>query len=239
MSISVSIPGNLRHFEHPKEKLSHYSKGTVDIEYRFQFAGSEWGELEGIANRTDFDLGTHSMHSAPISCSSTRRPGRNTLPMSSSPRPACRSAADDLPRRCLCRGRGPPQGRRRQAHRPAARPAARARQGGRPALSRNADLSPKARDPRRQRCAHVECRLDDAQAIGRRYRRQTRSARPSASPSTSTPSRIRRSRSGSATRWPRSASRSIRSRAISPHASWVLTRLPVPLARLPRRVAGG
>ncbi|WP_329044387.1 glycine--tRNA ligase [Amycolatopsis sp. NBC_01488] len=55
---------NLRHFEHPKEKLSHYAKRTVDIEYRFAFnAGQEWGELEGIANRTDFDLTTHSNHS--------------------------------------------------------------------------------------------------------------------------------------------------------------------------------
>ena len=54
---------NLRQYEHPKEKLSHYSKRTVDIEYRFHFAGSEWGELEGIANRTDFDLTTHSEHS--------------------------------------------------------------------------------------------------------------------------------------------------------------------------------
>lgn len=54
---------NLRHYEHPKEKLSHYSKRTVDIEYRFGFQGSEWGELEGIANRTDFDLSTHSKHS--------------------------------------------------------------------------------------------------------------------------------------------------------------------------------
>ena len=52
-------PENLRRYEHPKEKLSHYSKRTVDIEYRFDFAGSEWGELEGIANRTDFDL-THA-----------------------------------------------------------------------------------------------------------------------------------------------------------------------------------
>src|SRR5919202_2936451 len=54
---------NLRHYEHPQEKLSHYSKRTVDIEYRFGFQGSEWGELEGIANRTDFDLTTHSKHS--------------------------------------------------------------------------------------------------------------------------------------------------------------------------------
>ena len=54
---------NLRHYEHAKEKLSHYSKRTVDIEYKFGFAGSEWGELEGIANRTDFDLSTHSQAS--------------------------------------------------------------------------------------------------------------------------------------------------------------------------------
>ncbi|WP_026460813.1 glycine--tRNA ligase [Schaalia suimastitidis] len=54
---------NLRLYEHPKEKLSHYSKRTVDIEYRFGFQGSEWGELEGIANRTDYDLGVHSQAS--------------------------------------------------------------------------------------------------------------------------------------------------------------------------------
>ena len=54
---------NLRLFEHPKEKLSHYSKRTVDIEYRFGFPGTEFGELEGVANRTDFDLKTHSQHS--------------------------------------------------------------------------------------------------------------------------------------------------------------------------------
>ena len=50
---------NLRLYEHPKEKLSHYSKRTVDIEYAFGFENSKWGELEGIANRTDYDLGVH------------------------------------------------------------------------------------------------------------------------------------------------------------------------------------
>jgi glycyl-tRNA synthetase len=53
-------PENLRLFEHPKDKLSHYSKRTVDIEYKFGFTGSAFGELEGVANRTDFDLTTHS-----------------------------------------------------------------------------------------------------------------------------------------------------------------------------------
>ncbi len=53
-------PEHLRLYEHPKEKLSHYSKRTVDIEYTFGFQGSQWGELEGIANRTDYDLSVHA-----------------------------------------------------------------------------------------------------------------------------------------------------------------------------------
>ena len=53
-------PENLRFYEHPQEALSHYSKRTVDIEYAYHFQGSKWGELEGIANRTDYDLKVHS-----------------------------------------------------------------------------------------------------------------------------------------------------------------------------------
>ena len=55
-------PDHLRLREHDPDELSHYSKRTVDVEYAFPF-GDEWGELEGIANRTDFDLGAHSKHS--------------------------------------------------------------------------------------------------------------------------------------------------------------------------------
>ena len=51
---------NLRFFEHPAEKRSHYSTRTVDIEYRFGFGGSEFAELEGIADRTDYDLKQHA-----------------------------------------------------------------------------------------------------------------------------------------------------------------------------------
>ncbi|TMD20421.1 MAG: glycine--tRNA ligase [Chloroflexi bacterium] len=46
----------LRQYDHPKASLSHYSKQTTDIEYEFPFG---WGELEGIADRTDFDLRVH------------------------------------------------------------------------------------------------------------------------------------------------------------------------------------
>jgi glycyl-tRNA synthetase len=48
---------NLRLRDHDADELSHYSKRTVDVEYRFPF--TDWGELEGIANRTDFDLRKH------------------------------------------------------------------------------------------------------------------------------------------------------------------------------------
>src|SRR5437588_5798882 len=52
---------NLRLREHQADELSHYSKRTVDVEYRFPF--TDWGELEGIANRTDFDLKAHAAKS--------------------------------------------------------------------------------------------------------------------------------------------------------------------------------
>jgi glycyl-tRNA synthetase len=52
---------NLRRHEHPKEKLSHYAKRTVDLEYNYASVG--WSELEGIANRTDYDLKQHAKFS--------------------------------------------------------------------------------------------------------------------------------------------------------------------------------
>jgi len=50
----------LRLRAHGADELSHYSKATTDVEYAFPFG---WGELEGIANRTDFDLRSHQQHS--------------------------------------------------------------------------------------------------------------------------------------------------------------------------------
>ena len=49
---------NIRVREHEKEELSFYSKGTSDIEYAYPF--TDWGELWGIADRTDYDLSCHS-----------------------------------------------------------------------------------------------------------------------------------------------------------------------------------
>lgn len=52
--------GNIRLRDHSKEELSFYSKATTDIEYLFPFG---WGELWGIADRTDYDLSRHQEHS--------------------------------------------------------------------------------------------------------------------------------------------------------------------------------
>ena len=52
-------PDNLRRFDVPDGDRAHYSAATADIEYRFGFASGEWGELMGVANRTDFDLNNH------------------------------------------------------------------------------------------------------------------------------------------------------------------------------------
>jgi len=53
-------PENIRLRDHSKEELSHYSNATTDIEYHFPFG---WGELWGIASRTDYDLKQHMEHS--------------------------------------------------------------------------------------------------------------------------------------------------------------------------------
>ena len=167
-------PDNLRHYEHPQEKLSHYSKRTVDIEYRFDFAGSEWGELEGIANRTDFDLTTHAKHSGQDL--SLLRPGQQRALRALRHRAGGRPVPqpDDLPRRRLHRGRGAQhQGRRRQAHRAAARPAPGAGQGRRCCRCPATPTSrPKAKDLAAELRRSWNVEFDDSGAIGRRYRRQ-------------------------------------------------------------------
>ncbi len=48
--------GKLRYHDHPEDKLAHYAKEAVDVEYEFPFG---WGEIEGIHNRTNFDLTRH------------------------------------------------------------------------------------------------------------------------------------------------------------------------------------
>jgi glycyl-tRNA synthetase len=166
-------PDNLRMFEHPKEKLSHYSKRTVDIEYRYGMAGGEWGELEGIANRTDFDLTTHSNHSGvdlsyfDQTTDSRYRPyviepaagvGRSMMAfmLDAYYEDEAPNAKGGVDKRVVLRF-----DRRLAPIKVAVLP-----------LSRNADLSPKARDVATALRRNWNTDFDDAGAIGRRYRRQ-------------------------------------------------------------------
>lgn len=55
--------GSLHNYDHPKEGLAHYSKGTTDLEYDFPFGRSE---IAGISNRTDFDLKAHQQASGKL-----------------------------------------------------------------------------------------------------------------------------------------------------------------------------
>ncbi|AQT69890.1 Glycine--tRNA ligase [Anaerohalosphaera lusitana] len=50
---------NLRFRDHDPDELAHYAKACVDVEYKFPFGQGDWQELEGIANRTDYDLRQH------------------------------------------------------------------------------------------------------------------------------------------------------------------------------------
>ena len=164
---------NLRHFEHSKEKLSHYSKRTVDIEYRFGFQGSEWGELEGIANRTDFDLKTHSEHSGTDLSYFDQAKNERWVPFVIEPAAGLTRSLmaflveayteDEAPNT-----KGGVDVRTVLRLDPRLAPVKAAVLP----LSRNEALSPKARDLAAELRGHWNVEFDDAGAIGRRYRRQ-------------------------------------------------------------------
>ena len=164
---------NLRHYEHPAEKLSHYSKRTVDIEYRFGFTGSEWGELEGIANRTDFDLGTHSEHSGQDLSFFDQAKNERYVPYVIEPAAGLTRSLmaflvesyheDEAPNT-----KGGVDKRTVLKLDPRLAPVKAAVLP----LSRNEALSPKARDLAAELRRSWNVDFDDAGAIGRRYRRQ-------------------------------------------------------------------
>jgi glycyl-tRNA synthetase len=164
---------NLRHYEHPAEKLSHYSKRTVDIEYKFGFSGSEWGELEGIANRTDFDLSTHSEHSGQDLSYFDQTKDERWVPYVIEPAAGLTRSLmaflvesyteDEAPN-----AKGGVDKRTVLRLDPRLAPVKAAVLP----LSRNEQLSPKARDLAAELRKSWNVDFDDAGAIGRRYRRQ-------------------------------------------------------------------
>jgi glycyl-tRNA synthetase len=166
-------PENLRYYEHPKEKLSHYSKRTVDLEYRFGFGGTEFSELEGIANRTDFDLTTHSKHAGVDLTYFDQDKGERWTPYVIEPAAGLTRSvlaflldAYDMDEAPNTKGGVDKRSVLRFDVRLAPVKVAVL------PLSRHADLSPKARDLAAQLRTRWNVEFDDAGAIGRRYRRQ-------------------------------------------------------------------
>ena len=166
-------PDNLRLYEHPLEKLSHYAKRTVDIEYRFNFGGKEFSELEGIANRTDYDLTTHAKHSGQDLSYFDQDTNERWVPFVIEPAAGVNRAMlaflldayneDEAPN-----AKGVME--KRTVLRLDARLAP-VKVAVLP-LSRNSDLSPRARELAATLRRRWNVDFDDAGAIGRRYRRQ-------------------------------------------------------------------
>ena len=165
-------PDNLRLYEHAAEKLSHYSKRTVDIEYRFGFSSGEFGELEGVANRTDYDLMTHSKHSGTDLSYFDQAAGERWTPYVIEPAAGLTrslmaflvdaysedeapNAKGELETRTVLR-----LDRRLAPVKVAVLP-----------LSRHEDLSPLAQKIAQDLRQYWSVEFDDAGAIGRRYRR--------------------------------------------------------------------
>jgi glycyl-tRNA synthetase len=166
-------PDNLRLFEHPKDKLSHYSKRTIDIEYRFGFGATEFAELEGVANRTNFDLSTHAQHSGVDLSYFDQEKGERWVPYVIEPAAGLTRSVlaflldaydvDEAPntkggvdKRTVMRF-----DQRLAPVKVAVLP-----------LSRHADLTPTARELAAELRQSWNVDYDDAGAIGRRYRRQ-------------------------------------------------------------------
>jgi len=138
---------NMRRFDVPEDERAHYSDGTIDFEYRFGFPGKEFGELMGVANRTDFDLGSHTEASGQSLTYFDQASGEKYIPYVIEP--------SRVPRR----GGAEREGRHRHPHGAQARPAPGAGQGRDPAaLAQREAVAPGPRG-RRLAARRVEHRL--------------------------------------------------------------------------------
>jgi glycyl-tRNA synthetase len=162
---------HLRLRDHDADELSHYSKRTIDIEYAFPF--TEWGELEGIANRTDFDLKAHAAASGEDLSYFDQEKGERYVPFVIEPAAGCDRALlaflcdayteDEAPT-----AKGGTEKRTVLKLHPDLAPLKVAVLP----LSRNERLVPEARRVFDLVKPHWVADYDDAGAIGRRYRRQ-------------------------------------------------------------------
>jgi len=162
---------NLRIREHEQEELSHYSKGTYDIEYRFDAMG--WSELEGIANRTDFDLQAHAKGSGKSLSYFDEESNEHIVPYVIEPalgvdRCFLVMLYDAYREEDVPTAAGKTEQRVYLALHPAIAPIKVAVLP----LSRNEKLGPLSKDVHALLRPHFMTQFDDAQSIGRRYRRQ-------------------------------------------------------------------
>ncbi|MGT2463956.1 glycine--tRNA ligase [Sinomonas atrocyanea] len=166
-------PENMRQFDVPEDERAHYSAGTIDIEYRFGFQGNEWGELMGVANRTDFDLSSHSKASGHELAYFNQATNERYTPYVIEPsfgltRSMMAFLVDAYTEDEAPNTKGGVDKRTVLRLDPRLAPVKAAVLP----LSRNEDLSPKARDLGAELRRHWNIEFDDAGAIGRRYRRQ-------------------------------------------------------------------
>jgi glycyl-tRNA synthetase len=157
---------NLQIREHTKEEMSHYSKRTVDIEYDFPFGG--FSEIEGIANRTDFDLQAHAKASGKKLEYYDQENDKHIVPYVIEPamgidRCFLTTMIDSYAEEEV-------KGEKRTVLR--LRPQIAPVKAAILPLSRNEQLVPPARKVWELLRPHFMTQYDDAQAIGRRYRRQ-------------------------------------------------------------------
>ena len=147
--------------EHEQAELSHYSKGTTDIEFLFPFG---WGELWGIADRTDFDLRSHAEHSGESFEYLDPFNGKRYIPYCVEPSLGADPRGARLPVRRVRRGGAR---RRRRAHGAAPAWRARAVQGGVLPLSKKLAEPAKALHAQLARRYMVD--YDETGSIGKRY----------------------------------------------------------------------
>jgi glycyl-tRNA synthetase len=157
---------NLRVRAHDKDELSHYSKGTYDIEYHYETLG--WSELEGIANRTDFDLKQHAQHSGKALNYFDEETNEHIVPYVIEPALGVDRTflvlLYDSYREEEVKGE-------KRVYLALHASMAPIKVAVLP-LSRNEKLTPLARDVHKALRPHFMTQFDDAQSIGRRYRRQ-------------------------------------------------------------------
>jgi glycyl-tRNA synthetase len=166
-------PENMRRFDVPEDERAHYSAGTIDFEYRFGFQGSEWGELMGVANRTDYDLGSHSKGSGTELSFFNQASGERFTPYVIEPsfgltRSMMAFLVDAYTEDEAPNAKGGVDKRTVLRLDPRLAPVKAAVLP----LSRNEELSPKAKALAADLRKHWNIEFDDAGAIGRRYRRQ-------------------------------------------------------------------